>query len=389
MNPQIAQDPGTAAKAGPAAIGGSRTKPRLLRLVIALLAAAAVGGGAAAIIYSSKTHGLRERVRQLKVDLQVSDAAVNRRAIEVAKATLDPVQETPLLIFRRTTVAWSDLAPNAREAFGEKIVPRVVGSFATPSRPAGSENSKVRCEAANLTFAAAGEYDLWTTLGAFKVLIVDPNGPADEEILAIGAFVSGNIVHSMADWRLINPNLSCASYLRPDRMLKKFFASDQPLYLHCGYSVEFLNFVLRKMGHKVRRVSLQTADAQPRGHVVSEVYLPGRRSWAMIDPDFGAVVRDKDGRVLSIDEIRALPAADLVPSALCHKTWIKEEYNLRPYMFDFTWMPDKMTDQPTIVAQEYRKILKDYTATVQRFEYDEHFAWIEVRDEPKTQPAGK
>jgi hypothetical protein len=313
------------------------------------------------------------------------------KGIAYTKTSLDPLGDNPLLVFQSTTLSWTDLAPNLDQALvGHlKDTPlQVVGTFPVPGRYEGSDIAGIRVDRERLTFPRHGEYYLRTTIGNLKLLLLDPKEPADGHALAVARFVSRNCVHSLADERLIVPNKFYYDYHRPDKALPKLFLSDQPLALHCGYVVDVLNYVLRKAGFDVQRVQL-LAEGGSQGHLVGQVYLPAAKKWAMIDPDYGAIVRDRAGRWLSVQEIaeaaRRGNVSEVFVVDIGNKRWLKDDYNLPShFMSPFTWRVDTMTDHRTIQEDQYRGMMRQYTHEIWLYEYDEVFQWRRVLQEAGT-----
>lgn len=304
------------------------------------------------------------------------------RGTELARSSIDPLSETPFFIFEKPQVLWATLAPHLEVAFpaGMKIEKRVVATFPIPGNYDGSDISKVVFDAEQLSFPGPGEYYLRTTVGCFKILILDPAASQDDRILAMARFVARNIVHSKADAGEIQPHYNYYPYHRPDRLLKKFFATDQPLKLHCGHAAEFLNYILSREGIQVHRIHLHNSEKPPKGHLVSEAFFPGLAKWGMLDPDYGAFAVDKNGRILSIKEVAELTRADLsgVTSVdMAGKCRLKGDYNTVPYCPDFSWTPDKSATR-MVENDAYRKVLRDYTHEYGILEYDRFFQWCKA-----------
>jgi hypothetical protein len=140
-----------------------------------------------------------------------------------------------------------------------------------------------------------------------------------------------------------------------------FFASDQPLKLQCGYASEFTETILRQLDYQVKRVHLQTHDQE--GHIVVQVFFPDQNSYGMIDPDFGAMVRDETGKILSVPEIAKRIQTDrakLKVIDVANKCWLKQKYNSTPQPTpNFAWSVDKMSAASTV--KNYYEYLLRYT----------------------------
>ena len=182
-------------------------------------------------------------------------------------------------------------------------------------------------------------------------------------------FISRNIVHSLADAPLFDPIFNEGLNLAKNGY-QPFFASDEPLKLHCGYASEFTETVLRQLGYQVQRVHLQTFDNQ--GHIVVQVFFPNQNSYGMIDPDYGALVRDINGKILSVPEIAKRIKNDsekLEIIDVANKSSLKKKYNTTPPPApDFAWSVDKMSANS--MMKNYRNILLRYTDHYALYTYD-------------------
>ena len=303
------------------------------------------------------------------------------QGIEYACTTLDPIAKEPFFIFDELTIPWASLVPNLALAYGRErdpiktwTRPALCGTFPINGRapPAG----EVKSEGENVRFTTPGEYYLRTTVGDFKLLLLDQRVKRDDQAMAIAAFVARNTVASMADARKIQPNYGYCEYHRPDKALRKFFASDQPLGFQCGYAAEFLNFVLHKMDFQVRSIQLRTEEGP--GHIISEVFLPEAQRWVAVDPMYGVVLSNRDGVLLSVEEIAKLIRQrpdEIAVKDIAGKRWLK--YPLGNFMHEFTWTPD-LLEAPCVDPAKYRKMARDYTFQYAYMEYDRLFRWTKV-----------
>ena len=80
--------------------------------------------------------------------------------------------------------------------------------------------------------------------------------------------------------------------------------ADQPLGIHCDHAAEVTAYLLHLSGYQVREISV-IDPAVNSGHVVMEVFLPEQARWVMLDPDYGVVVSDHEGMLMSTAEIVA------------------------------------------------------------------------------------
>jgi hypothetical protein len=92
----------------------------------------------------------------------------------------------------------------------------------------------------------------------------------------------------------------------------------------------------------------------------------------MIDPDYGALVRDTTGRILSVSEIARRIKNDsdkLEIIDVAKKCGLKKKYNTTPPPApDFAWSVDKMSANS--MMKNYRKILLRYTDHYALYTYD-------------------
>ena len=277
---------------------------------------------------------------------------------------VEPVTERPFFIFKKRKLLWKDIAGNIDKVFKthQKYLKfDIVGTFPVPGNYKGSDNSEITWDQKKIVFPKSGEYYLRTTIGNLKILILDKDQSTEQEILTISSFVSKNTVHSISDGSITFLNELNRTRFDPEIWLRKFFFSDQPLCLHCGHNVRFLNYVLLKNGYKVRVAGLQKPD-KTDGHALSEVFSPENNKWVMIDPDYGAIVRNEHGKWLSMKEISKMINDNLVSqlyiTKLCNKKKIKAVYNLdTPFMFSFAWTIDKMSDKDSIEEENYLKVM--------------------------------
>ena len=345
-------------------------------LIVALLAI--VGLSAAFWNYRKES---KRRVDEAEQRVSRAFQSGVNRGLEYACTTLDPIAKEPFLIFDELTVPWSSLVPGLTLAYGPErdpvrpwTVPAICGTFPINGQPPPA--GEIKCGGENLRFSKPGEYYLRTTVGDFKLLLLDPRATRDDHAVAIAAFVARNTVASMADARRIQPNYGYFEYHRPDKALRKFFASDQPLGFQCGYAAEFLNFVLHRRQFRVRRVQLCTEKGP--AHIVSEVFLPDSQRWLAVDPMYGVVFVNREGVLLSVKE-----AAKLLrerPDEVCvrdmaGKRWLKSPFG--NFMHEFTWTP-ALLDAPCVEPAKYLAVLRELTVEYWYVEYDDLFRWSRV-----------
>lgn len=281
----------------------------------------------------------------------------------------DHIGEKPFYIFLDKEVKWRELAPHLERIYGLQVEKAVVGTFPVPHDYDGTDITGIKSDSETIFFPRYGGFYLHTTIGFFKILLIDPQLSDDEKIISIASFVSGNAVHSMADARKICPIFGRAVYTT-DRLLKTFFASDQPLKLHCGDIARFLVLLLSEKGYRVQIIALKTHDRK-KSHIVMQAFLPVANKFAMIDPDYGAIIRDESQHILSIQEIATKVRKkknSILVEDIGNKTWLKSKYNAPEPMANFAWTPDKSGEINAVRKHHYLQVLKDYTAVY--FIYD-------------------
>jgi hypothetical protein len=301
-----------------------------------------------------KAVSYRSELNKLQIAITHTDESIQNS---------DHIGDRPIYIFMSKEVGWKDLAPCLEIIYGKSVEKKVGGTFPVPHNFNGTDITDITSDNERIYFPSYGKFYLHTTVGFFKILLLNPEISEDDKILSIASFVSGNSVHSHADARKICPTYSEAIY-KPDRLLKTFFASDQPLKLHCGYIARFLAFLLSQQGYRVQLIQLLTEDRE-KGHIVMQVFLPEMNKFAMIDPDYGAIVRDNSQNILSIQEIANLvrkePNSILIED-IGNKNWLKAIYNNPEPMPDFAWTPDKSGKVRMVGKEHYLQVLKDYSA---------------------------
>lgn len=275
----------------------------------------------------------------------------------------DHIGSKPFYIFTDNKVPWQALAPRLNDIYGDQVNKKIIGTFPVPHNYKGTDTTNIKTDNENIYFPSYGPFYLHTTVGYFKILLLDPETSEDEKILAIGSFVAGNSVHSLADARKIYPHYKGGPFTT-DRLLKTFFAGNQPLKLHCEYISGFLALVLSQLNYRVELVQLHTQDKK-NGHIVMQVFLPEKNKLVMIDPDYGAIARDKSGNILSIQKIAVLlrekPDAVFIED-IGNKTWVQDIYDHAEPMPDFSWTPDKSGNVKTAEKESYRQMMKEFTA---------------------------
>ena len=285
--------------------------------------------------------------------------------------TPKPTGQYPFFIFNKKDIDWETLVPFLVEYYDLESDQnkKILDSFPIAGDYKPMDISDINYDQKMIHFPNPGEYYLHTTVGYFKILIQDSQSKKDDQIISVFRFISRNIVHSLADAPLFDPIFNKGLNLAKNGY-QPFFASDEPLKLHCGHASEFTETVLRQLGYQVQRVHLQTFDNQ--GHIVVQVFFPNQNSYGMIDPDYGALVRDMNGKILSVSEIAKRIQNDsekLEIINVANKCILKKKYNTIPQPTpDFAWSVDKMSTNSML--KNYRNILLRYTDHYALYTYD-------------------
>ncbi len=318
----------------------------------------------------------RSEIEKTRAEIMKLRAQVSSYQSEFYQAQNDLIDKKPIFIFTDKQVDWKDLTPHLETIYGKNVTKNIVGTFPVPHNYNGTDITKIISDNDKIYFPSYGRFYLHTTVGFFKILLINPNSSEDEKILDIASFVSGNSVHCKADERITNP-ITPGDRYRISNLLRTFFASDQPLKLHCGHIATFLCYILFHQGYSVQLVQLQPENPK-NGHVAMQVFLPTANKFAMIDPDHGAIVRDTAQNILSIQEIAVLvrkqPESFIIED-IANKNWLKGIYNNPEPMPNFAWTPDKSGKERALIKENYIHLMKDYTAEYWIYDEDTNNAW--------------
>jgi hypothetical protein len=289
------------------------------------------------------------------------------------------------LIFGKRCIAWSDLRPS--KLFGESykdVIPlerlswlplnaACVRTFPVPGNTDGSNVEAIETTEQGLLLPP-GEHYLISSRGCFKILVLESDVGRFEASLAIGRFVARNSVHSCLDhWRAAPRERNFPLNLQPLR--QKFYYSDQPLGLECGELADFLAGEILLYGGQARRVWVMDPEKKA-GHIVVEVFEEETAKWVMVDPDFGVVLADADGRLLSVQEISNRSRDGSLHSVTIDN--IGNKYGIRPEFYfgpdfvgDCAWTPRMCGDVSLADRQHYlSQVVGRYFKSVQYYTYD-------------------
>ena len=211
----------------------------------------------------------------------------------------------------------------------------------------------------SFVFDRFGGHRVSSSYGVFKCLTLDPKTGRDQQAMEIFRFAAENIVHSCVDKPVILPWAKRPRYIRPDLLLGKLFQSDQPLGVHCDHAAEVTAYLLHLGGYRVREVSI-VDPAVNSGHVVMEVFLPEQARWVMLDPDYGVVVSDHAGKLMSTAEIVDCTdrRRDLQVKRIVEKKWASPSYNVaEAHSGQLTLAPDAAMGPPTVNGNGYYEVM--------------------------------
>ena len=236
-------------------------------------------------------------------------------------------------------------------------VPSAFGRGAVDAAPGFREGPEPGT--GSFVFDQFGGHRVNCSYGVFKCLTLDPKVGRDQQALEIFRFAAENIIHSCIDKHVILPWAKRPQYVRPDLLLAKLFQSDQPLGLHCDHAAEVTSYLLHLSGYQVREVSI-IDPALNSGHVVMEVFLPEQARWVMLDPDYGVVVSDHAGKLMSTAELVASVdrERDLEVRRIVEKQWVSGSYNVaEAHSGQLTFPPGESVGSPTVEGKSYFEVL--------------------------------
>lgn len=285
-------------------------------------------------------------------------AAGKKKCLNYLAPEPNHISRVPVFIFDRFDVPWNLLAQNLDEPGlkGKSIDREVLGSFSVPGMATTTDISRLSWTHESVVFPGPGDYYLRTSLGSFKILILAPSADSMDRILATARFVTRNHVPGMYDERAFLPNPETYRYVRPDRLMRKLFVSDQPLLIHCYHATVILNYLLSLQGIEAQQVQLLSERGV--GHVVSQVEAPDLGKPILVDVHWGFIPQDETGLYLSPREVFELVRSGrgdrLDAYSLGHHPVFREEYGLGSrYVGPITWTPEKTTDRTFVSADEY------------------------------------
>ena len=329
---------------------------------------------AANLRYRSQTIQLKEEIRlvteenrRVKDKLLVAIKARLSQNGPTSTTVLQPhLPDKPIYIFHDLNVRLQDLAPGLPLHFDDDFRPELMGSFATPCSPHGSNVEDVVIDEAGVSLPCYGEHYLHTNFGFFKLLALDPDTNADERAIAMTRFVAGNVIHSTSDLPLLESNPG-GWPLTPERLLPVLFASDQPLKLHCGPVSDFLCYLLRReQGYSARKIHFGNKDGL--GHIAVSMHLNVADRDIYVDPDFGALVTNQAGDYLGIKEVKRIVEDGELGSLklidIGRKKYLQQRYNIM--LGPFSWTPLCDTEErPYLVQEQFFEMLTNYTHKVE------------------------
>ena len=280
------------------------------------------------------------------------------------------------LIFDRLEIGWLEIYGCWGDAdYDFKPTwtgPPALTGFPTPGQLEVPSRLAIKADVDGLVFPHFGAWYLRCRYGAFKFLLLDPKAGRDGHILSICSFAAANCVHSLADAWLMMSGAKARRTIVMNRIVAKLFFSDQPLHLMCGDIVIVLAYLLHRQGFLSHRVWAARNDKKT-GHLVSDVFLPDREKWAMVDPDFGFMIT-AGGEYLSAAEVReriSADAGDLGFRNIANKGWLNLPHiGHHGSIGQVTWTPQHALPAPTASDERYRSIIADVFVHLSRYQYN-------------------
>ncbi len=140
-------------------------------------------------------------------------------------------------------------------------------------------------------------YEMPAVLQNVNIQLPRTEGPVEEAIPEILAFLDTFYFDRCKDVSVYVPG-------RPSSIAR--FCLEGGIRGTCYNDAILLNFILQKMGFRARNVVLDFKDGYGgSGHVVVEVWIPGKEKWILMDAQNLAVFRDSlTGQFLSAFEVR-------------------------------------------------------------------------------------
>ena len=226
------------------------------------------------------------------------------------------------------------------------------------SRKDGWKSFTGKIEDGHIIFPSDGQYIISSELGVRKILILSDSS-LQEEIIQIAKFISMNIIHSGADVRGCTVDESRGSAIYYPNLYRKLFYSDQPLGLICDQAAYLACSLFYHLKFNVRLIWTYCSSTRS-GHVCMEIFNEEEDKWIFFDPDYGCMLRDSNGSILSPEEIilrcNRRETGDITTIDLSGKSLPLGKLQ---YLFDFdgilTWTPDMLQGVPMLPPGDYCK----------------------------------
>jgi len=247
----------------------------------------------------------------------------------------------------------------------DRTTHKLYGDFASPG---GYQTllENVALTDDGIRFAAPGSYNLFTSAGMFKFLVLPANASFEDHVVAAGTFVSENSLHMhLNTLASVTPPTEWRRYIgwgallgQADlaQWLRTLFRSDQPLGLYCGQLSKIMCVLLAFAGISVRSVSMKTERGG--SHIVIEARHPETGQWIMVDCDFGFMARGADGQFLSLQQIHdRVDGIEFV--RLGRKARINNAFRLPPVasMSGISWRPEMSLDEDMASIEKYAEVI--------------------------------
>jgi len=153
---------------------------------------------------------------------------------------------------------------------------------------------------ANIRFSAPGEYYIRVNDNApLKVLVLSRDEPFSSAVTRLFDFVSANLLFANV------PEESKACDINKDLYIKTWFNSDRPGRLLCGPTHGFFRTIISDRLQLPTRIVTFPGVYRWGGriyrssHNITEVYLPDKKKWVLLDINYGFFVKWMDALELA------------------------------------------------------------------------------------------
>ena len=169
------------------------------------------------------------------------------------------------------------------------------GKFLETLRQTGRYKSDVTTNLPNFTYEAAESRNLKKTKNFFKLDSIAGNGDEISQIINLMTWVHDNIRHDGSNRARCKP--TAINYYKYHKSTGKG--------INCRQLAIMLNEMYLAMGFKSRYVTCLPKNRNDQDcHVIYLVYSETLQKWIWMDPTDKAYIKDENGNLLSIEEVR-------------------------------------------------------------------------------------